>query len=610
MLDRFLNDRRNPSRDEEGAALLSVVILMVVMFVICASLQMTLVNAVQLTAMHRSSVTTLAAAESGTAVAVFSLTKGECKDTAVTGDGFVYEVHRSASATIPSGLNDPSVSAGCPRDGDRYALIKSTGTDTYGKSMTVTQTYLWVNKVKGSNDGALTSGSGNVELSSLTIAEEDAGLVLLDGDFNCNTNTRIKGDVVVLSGSVRISNACVIDGSLFASENVAIQNPAVAVTGDVFTLGNFSTASGSVIGGSVYAQGDLVLSSGTRVQGGVVGAGTGLTNVDNVNIGLSLRTNGPLRVQNKTVIGGDVATTNTATADFFDSTIHGNVHIAGTFQQLGATTIGGSVTVSGAGANNIAPSTSIDKNLTVAGTIATWDSGPRVTGTKATNTATAAPNPVFFLLPDELKPETYSWRDYTYDDLEWAANGYDRVGKTACDLQNSPALVREVNERETPTVYDLRGCSTVNMNAVTFSLKTDVAFIANAFTNAQQVRVKSADGEPHEFSLLTPDSVVDRTPSCSNGQGESNIYGLTMSEKITGYIYTPCVLTFGGGSIINGQLYSGAARYQGGQPMTLNYAKTGVPGFPLGEGEDPREYGFQTDVDARALPKLVKHEEG
>lgn len=610
MLDRYLHDLRNRSRDEEGAALLSMVILMIVVFIICASLQMTLVNAAKLTAVHRSSVTTLASAESGTAAAVFNLTKGECTTTTVTGDGFVYEVYRSASATMPTGLDDPSVSVGCPRDDDRYAIIKSTGTDAYGKSMTVTQTYLWVNKIKGSNDGALTSGSGNVELSSLTIAEEDAGLVLLDGDFNCNSNTRIKGDVVVLSGSVRISNACFIDGSLFASENVAIQNPAVAVTGDVYTLGDFSTASGSVIGGSVFAKGNIVLSSGTRVQGSVVGTGTGLTNVDNVNIGLNLKTNGPLRIQNRTVIGGDVATSNGATADFFDSTIHGNVHIAGRFHQLGATTIGGSVTASGAGTNNIAPSTSIGKDLTVAGTIATWESGPRVTGTKAANTATAVPNALFFTLPDELKPETYSWRDYTFDDLEWAANGYERANKTACDFQNTPALVNEVNAAETPIVFDLRGCSNVNMNGVNFSLKTDVAFIANAFTNAQHVRVTSADGEPHEFSLLTPDNVIDRTPTCSTGQGESNIYGLNMSDKITGYIYTPCTLTFGGGSIINGQLYSGAARYQGGQPMTINYAKTGVPGFPLGEGDDPREYGFQTDVDARALPKLVKHEEG
>jgi predicted acyltransferase (DUF342 family) len=609
---KMIQHKHNQSKrdDEAGVALASMVILMIVIFFVVSSLSMTLVSSVKLTSSYRSTVTSLAAAESGVDNAVQKMTTGQCTTAVTTGDEFVYEVYRSTAEDAPISLEDPSVSAGCPQDGDRYFMVKSTGTDNYGVRLDIVATYLWVNRIEGSNEGALVSGVGSIELSTLTIAGEDGGLVLLEGNFNCTTNTRIDGDVIVLAGTVTISNACTINGSLYASGNIAIQNPAVAVTGDIYTLGNFSTSTGSTINGSVFAQGDLTVSSGTKINGGLVGMGTGQTTIDNVTVGLSVHTNGPIRIQNGTIIGGDLTTRSTAPADVYDTNVHGNVSIAGNFSQLAASSVGGSVNVVGTGQSNIAPTAIIGGNLAVGGNISSWSTGPQVTGTTAANATVAAPPALYWTMPEELKKENYAWRDYTYDPDDWGANGYERISKTSCDYQNLNALVQEVNNLTAPTVFDLRGCAWVNMNGVNFKLQTDVAFIANAFTNVQQVNVSSADEAKHEFSFITPDETTDHAPNCINGKGESNIYAMHMTEEITGYIYTPCMLTFGGNSVINGQLYSGTARYQGGSAMTLNYERTGIPGFPVGVGEEPDSgYGFQEDALVRALPMLVNRVE-
>lgn len=158
--------------------------------------------------------------------------------------------------------------------------------------------------------------------------------------------------------------------------------------------------------------------------------------------------------------------------------------------------------------------------------------------------------------------------------LKLAANGYNRVVKSACDYQNNSALVNEINAATEATEYDLRGCSTVKMTRVTFSIQTDVGFIVNS-ANAQGVRANSADGTTCEFSTLSPDETCGGKASCTSQQGELSIYGMVMDSNVTGYIYSPCILEFGGGSTVIGQLYSGRALYQGGQSVTLRLGSQG-----------------------------------
>jgi len=605
IIERF---KRNRDTDEEGMALAGVVMLAAFVFIICSSIAMTSMMSTNLTANNRSSLLVVSSADSGVDDAIVTASKGDCVPTYSNESlGYTYEVYRSAADTAPITTTDPGVSAGCPQNGDKFIVIHSKGTDYRGKETEVVSTYQWIIRSEGSVDGALVSGGGTMNLSRLIISGDGADLVLMSGTFDCNNITEVSGDLIVLGGTVAISNACIIKGSIYANNSVSIANPAVAVGGDIYTLGNFAISTGVTVGGSVYAKGNLTMSSGARINGSVMSESGATQSVDGVRIGGALRIAGPLRLQNGSNIGGNVVSSSTAAADVYNSTVGGSLTVGGNYSQLAATTVGGDITAARSGqVSSIAPTASA-ASVYLGGTINTWSSGPAVTGAVYQNRTIAAPAVATFTIPDQLTPNFFVWQDYSFLESDWTTSGYTIVTKASCDYQNNASLVTEVNNFTSPTVVDMRGCGNVNMYGVTFTLKTDVAFVSNKFANAEQVKVNSSSAATHEFDMIISDLVPNSAPTCSAGQGVMDIYGLRMSDKISGFIYSPCQITFGGNSIINGQVYSGSASYTSGGDMKINYIKSGVPGFPTDTGTEVTNY--DASATERATPLLVARQE-
>lgn len=551
---------------EEGMALAGVVMLSAFVFIIISSLALTSMASTKLTADNRSSVITLSSAESGIDAAVAATTTGQCQVVNDSAEfGYSYAVYRSASATAPTGTSDVGVSPGCPENGDKYIVITSSGTNARGENTEITSTYQWIVKPAGTVEGALVSGGGNVSLTNLVISQAGGDLVLIYGDFNCNNSTSVSGDVIVIGGDVQLTNGCHVYGSLYASGDVDI-NSAVGVDGDVYALGNLTIENPTMIKGSVYTQGTATLSSGTTIQGSLTSEGIGATAIGNATINHNVSVAGQLRIENAT-IGGNIASSNTALATVFPtSTLGGFLHLAGN--------------------------------------VSSWGSGPQAPGGIILNATVPSPN---FVIPKELQSGAYTWVDYQYKADDWTKAGYTILPKSTCNFQGNASLVSQINNLTSPTVVDMQNCSNVNLYGVTLTLKTDVTFIVNQANSAQSLTVNSSSSAPHQFNIITPDSVKDSSPTCSPGQGTLNIYQMVMSSAITGFIYSPCTIAMGGPpSQINGQIYAGITAHTG-SGMGIAYTPISVPGFPT--STNAVNVNYDSSATTRAMPLLVSRTE-
>lgn len=613
LFTRFEDFRKN---NEEGAALVSVVILSFVLLIVVSSLSFTLVKAATMTGDTSSAVRTLASAESGTDQAVFAATSNKCVQSQGNVEfGYDVQVYRSSSETEPTGLSDPTLKPGCPQDGDKYITIVSKGTDLRGKETDLVSTYLWIQREVGAAEGAIVSGMGELNISSLDIINTESDILIGTGNFNCNNSSTVAGDVIVLNGTVQLSNACQVKGSIYASGDVRISNNAVGVGGNIYTNGNFEQNAGPITQGNVYARGTIRFTSGARISGSIVGTGNGSVYLDRTTVGGSINTNAPITLGNGTTVGGSVVTSNNAPLSMYDVKVNGDIRTNGRFEQLQLSNVGGNVRSSAAGQENrIAPDAVIGGSVVLAGTLSTWGSGPQATGGVKVNQTVATVAPVIYDTPNELSGKFFKWRDYSFDVNDWSTNGFQIVKKnsSSCDYQNNPSLVNEVNNFDIPTLLDLRDCSEIKMYARTFNIKTDVTLLLKmgGNENIQNITVNSADGQKHDFNIYIPDDVKDGAPTCSGDPTftQIDVYELKMASNISGTVYSPCKVRFGGNSVINGQIYSGSVEYAGGGSSKLYYSQIHLPGFPVDETAVVKS-GFDTAATERALPMLVSRQE-
>ena len=616
MLKRGIFTRLEQFRErgEEGVALVSVVILSMVILIIVSSLSITLVQASNLTADNKSQVVTFASAESGTDHALLGAVANSCQESGTSAaDGFAFEVYRSASEIAPTGLSDPSLSKGCPRDGDRFITIKSTGTDARGKDSEVISTFRWVIRNLGSTEGAVVAGTGLSNISQLGVYNTDGDLLIEKGNFDCNSNSNIAGDVVVMDGEVRMSNQCKIHGSVYASKNVYINNNAAGVGGSVYTLGDFQMSTSATINGDVRAKGNLNIDSGARIDGSVTGTGTNQTLIDNAVIGGTLSTAGPIRITNNGRVNGSVLSSGDGNAFFFNARVGGDLLLNGRIEQLQSSTIGGNISSSAGGAHAIAPDISTPGWIRVGGTIQTWGAGPQAAQGKFENQTISKRTPPTFTAPEELQPGFFKWRDWDFVESDWTTSGYQIEQLTNCNFQDNPAIVASINAKNTPTVFDLRACSEVKSFGVQFTPRTDVTFIfGTGLKNMQSLKINAAPGTgKHEFVMMVADQTKDSKPSCTGGisqENSINIYGIQMDDNISSFIYSPCMVKFGGNSNINGQIYTGNADYTAGGTTNFDYLEMFIPGFPV-EDVAQAPSAFDADATERVLPVLVSRNE-
>lgn len=429
-------------------------------------------------------------------------------------------------------------------------------TGASGTARTVTKavyTYT-TSKTTGSVTGALVSAQlsgGAINISSIYI--RNAGdFVIGTGNLDCNNTTIVSGDLVMAHGSVSLSNTCSIQGDLHATGDVQINNDNL-IGGSIVTLGKFGLNAGT-INGSVDAVKAVTITNGT--------------------------------------VAGNLTSTSTDPASIYQGRIGGSLKIAGRFSQLQQSTVGSNVVAAGAGSNSIDPYTTINGNVLLKGSLDSWNSGPTIKGTKTVNAA-SVPVPTI-TLPSDLQASAFTWVDYAYNSSAFGSYRTLVLSSSQCNFQGNAALVSVITSLSNPTVVDVRACSTVNLYNVTFAVKTDVVLLANQINSGQGLTLNSADGQPHQFSMLIPDNTADGSPTCAAGQGIMKLDDVHMSSLITGLAYSPCEIHLGqsGGTTNvrwNGQVYSGQLTWGGNggtaeNGFQLYYSPVVMPALNLPSG--------------------------
>lgn len=607
---RLINDRIARIREhrEDGAALLSAVILSLFVFIVIASLAATTVTAVRTTASSKVALKVIGSAESGVDDAIVAASKGECVASVTSTEfNYSYQVYRSAGETAPTGLDDPELSAGCPVHGDTFITVESTGTDASGKETTVVATYQWVNVNPGSIAGAVVSASGDEKpFYQYNLDGPGADVVFRDGNFNCTGPSSVSGDLIILDGNVSLSGGCVIWGTIYANGNVELTNPGVVVHGDIYATGNYSQTMSTTVDGDVYVGGNAYISSGGTMNGNLTIMGNSNHQLDNVDVHGDVRVNGLLTLNNTTEIWGNVVSTSTGDFQIYNSTIHGDLVVNGRFTQLQLSRIYGDVVSVRSGVTStLDQSLTVDGSLYFGGSIVYNGGVPaNVGGTINQNQTLIAAPLVSFDMPPQTDPDNYPWIDYDFVDSEWLGAGYQIVTTPTCDLQNNASARNQIMAYTTPTVIDFRGCGNVSAYGITLNIQTDITFLMNGFSNGQNIKVNSSSpGTPHRFDIFTPDSTPDESPTCSGGKSVLSIYAIKFSSDISSFIYSPCRVFYGGDSRIYGQLIAGQTDFNSGAPFNFYFVSATPPGFPSPETEVTVSY--DDTATSRIPPRMV-----
>ncbi len=404
---------------------------------------------------------------------------------------------------------------------------------------------------------------------------------MYNGNFSCTSSGTYDGDIIVGSGSVRLTNPCTINGNIWAAGEVVIDSGST-INGDVIAAnGQFSMNGNGKVTGNVYANGNFMVQNGARVFGSV--EATGLADV----------------------LGGGKVDGSVLAARV--GTISGNV--------------GGNVIATQYSANGnkttVSPGSASDRrvggNLTLGGSLESWvvcngqwNEAGYACGLKANGSIAGdvtlhvsglvAPTP-------KAAPVVPGWVDVDYVPGDWYDAGYTQQikpplsGNCQINSNTNPAselwkFWTQLNSVTTPTVFDLRDCTEVYFNSgLTLKLKTNVTLILKKMgTNSW--KVQSADGQPHQFNVIVPDTSDNNACTCSSA--DVNFGGgpaIVMSAPIYGMLYAPGKVAVNNGSVWRGQIYAGSMSYSANDK--LEYVAVGIPGVNLDNiGVDPTMSAF------------------
>lgn len=259
--------RRRTKVDDSGAVLVTVVVVMFVGFVIAVTIAASVMSTIRSNDDNRDHLDAFVAAESGRDVALKSLKAGcTALDSGGTpiaigagGQSYSYTIETTADPGDPSNPGAlTGLSASCPSETTTRVVITSTGNGADGAVTQITSVYPW-NKFLSTQPGGTmaffdgqfkTTGSGYV-----------GDLVVRTGDYECNSDAVIQGDLWVVGGAdgtdggnVTLSNGCEVTGSIYAAGTVSTSSNPITIGADIIARGEVSLDSNALtIGGDVYS---------------------------------------------------------------------------------------------------------------------------------------------------------------------------------------------------------------------------------------------------------------------------------------------------------------------------------------------------------------------
>lgn len=111
-------------------------------------------------------------------------------------------------------------------------------------------------------DPVLFTGFNNQSTNNLHL--DNGGDLLVEGDFECNSDVIITG-VLVVTGNAYLTNNCYIEGDLWVGGDLRI-NSTPHIIGDVLVKGDISTQSTATIEGNVWTTGRLTSNDGRTIE--------------------------------------------------------------------------------------------------------------------------------------------------------------------------------------------------------------------------------------------------------------------------------------------------------------------------------------------------------
>lgn len=266
--------------DDDGAVLVTVVVVMLVGFVIATLIAASVLFTIQSNVGNKDRTQAFIAAESGRDVAVNSI-RSKIGDDGVdcvaappplTGMGanpnYEYSVYVSGDLTRPA-VNSPSWASACPTNATKWVKIESTGWQVDSAKTTIDAVYPWFNGPATTPSGTVAFFEGEFKATKSTYTGD---LVIREGDYECNNGATgaINGDLWVLRGGLTITDDCSVTGSVYVRDAITIKNHKLTVGTDMIsTTGPINlNATGVSIGGDIYAAGNInTKNGGGKVNG-------------------------------------------------------------------------------------------------------------------------------------------------------------------------------------------------------------------------------------------------------------------------------------------------------------------------------------------------------
>jgi Tfp pilus assembly protein PilX len=302
--------RRDPAvrlRDDQGAALISVLIVALVLGLITVTLSAAVVNTTLSSVGVRGSLQSQAAADAGMAAAVAAAKAGGV-----------------CTATVPAGTVPGSGGGG------RYTAtiacnaakttVTLTSVGTANDTSTSVQTvYSLVAETREEVDPSLTpvglvlyEGSTMGQVTLLAHGANEPQVVSVKGPFGCRLG--IPGNLIV-GGDVTSSDGCNVTGDIYAAGTITFNGGATTVRGDILAAGTGVSKINSTIGSStagaplsnVRVNGDLdLLWSGAPMHANAVAQGAVTVNDRVVDGSVTLPTGLTPSIKGGRIVGGVV----------------------------------------------------------------------------------------------------------------------------------------------------------------------------------------------------------------------------------------------------------------------------------------------------------------
>ena len=505
---------------ETGSALIGVLGVMGVSGAVVVTSTSMSIHAVGFTSATRAGVQAEAAATAGIDFAAANLGSSVCQPRyeSKTSPVFVVNVSYSTLTTSPGDVDNSWVT-GCATNASA-ARIRLISTGHADSYGVAGQSSQDVRRVEGIYTYTPVPASASILPSGAAMYSFSQ----VDPTINNLTLTQgstTRPSIQYLSGSVTCTSGSVIRGDLILGN------------------GSASVTSGCTIDGDLYASNNVTITSG-EVTGNVSSYSAN---------GLGLVT-----VATPAIIDGDIYSSR-------------SVDIQGK--------VGGSVLAGpGIAASMIYAKSSIGGSFVTAGTFS--GSAASVKGTITTNKSG-------IVIP--AVPAVPRWIDFEFNANEWltpAGTPFASQPLSSCTSTSLTTAFNSAQNSSVPIIVDTRACGTnTDLRNINLALTSDLVIVANSFKLSAN-SISSSNASVKRLWIITPDAVLDRTPTCASNITSSIGNNVIVSSLVNAFIYSPCAIS-NAGDVWRGQMY--ASSISSSAPFTLSFVPVGLPNVNLSTGQ-------------------------